>query len=754
MIRGLTVGLVAAFSCFGFAEEKISEPILLAADLLPNQDVGSSQQGVLPPPNSQTRHPLTIVNADKSYTRGTVTVFEGNVHLEYKGYTLKAARIEGDSATDIYILSGGGSLMGEGDVIQGETIRVNFKEDTYMLEGGKAVITPERTQGLTTGPFYVSGGKASLRDPHFHLYDGTLTPCDLDHPHFAFDAGSTEVVPGKKIVFRDFGLVILGKRVLGLPYLYIPLLDDRPRYLPEFGQSQDEGYFVKSRYITPLRGEDRFETRLDYMTKLGFGVGGELGYDTQTMSGSVGAYGLTGTQNSLVGNLRHQQLLGASRLDIDARFQRNNYLTAPSSSLLSSRAQLTVPSGAGQSTFGYFRNSSDTGAFTSVTESLTASDVRQFGKNTRTNISTTWSKSQSINSGSVLSESERVDVRFQGYQELRSFAADLLFQRSIPIGDSQSFSSASDRTPLLTLRSDTTRLFGPKAGRNWPTRLEASIGELRNPGGEPITRMTFGTDLNRREELGRGFSLDWNGQYRQGFYSDDTAQYVLGYGGNLRYQFGSNSNLRLSYRNQKQFGFTPLAIDFAGQNDVFQFGADVGHGKGWTSSLTTGYDVLAIERQQTPWQIVTYSSTYNGYDSYFQFAANYDTFNQTWGLFRADSRFKIGGTGISASARYDGQRAVWAAGSLQIEGFKWGQISTNAVLFYNGYTKQLEAQQYQISYDLHCTEAVLEITDFKSGFRSGRQIAFYIRIKALPFGSDFGTGRRGQSIGGTGGFGF
>jgi hypothetical protein len=148
-------------------------------------------------------------------------------------------------------------------------------------------------------------------------------------------------------------------------------------------------------------------------------------------------------------------------------------------------------------------------------------------------------------------------------------------------------------------------------------------------------------------------------------------------------------------------------------------------------------------------------TNYKGNTSSFQLAANYDTFNRVWGVVRADNRFRLGETGIATSVRYDASRATWGAASLQIEGFKWGQISTDAVLFYNGYTKQMEAQQYSIKYDLHCTEAVLEITDFRSGFRSGRQIAFYIRIKALPFGSDFGYGRRGQQIGGgTGGFGF
>ncbi|MFM9874374.1 MAG: hypothetical protein ACKVQS_13025 [Fimbriimonadaceae bacterium] len=712
-------------------------------------------QEQLPPPSNSKSKPLKIVNADKYGRSGDEVVFEGNVELEYEGYTLKADKIEGNLVTEKFTLTGGGSLIGEGDVVKGEVVHVDFKEKIYEIENGRAVVVPARTNGLTTGPFYVSGGQGKFQESHFHILNGVVTPCDLEHPHFSFDAASTEVVPGKKLVFRDFGLNILGKKVLSLPYLYIPLVNDRPRYLPEFGQSVDEGYYVKSRFITPLKGNDTWETRLDYMTKLGFGLGGEYAYDTETILGSVGAYSLTGRSDTVVANLRHQQRFGASRLDVDTRWQRNNYLTAPASSILNGRAQFTLPSARGTSVFGYSRNSSDTGAFGSVSQSYSLSDTRNFGVNTRTNFSATYSDSSSANLGTVLSQSKRLDLRFFGQQELRSLSADLLYQRSVPVGDAQSFSGSSDRTPLLTLRSDTGRLFGSELGKAWPFRFEGSIGELRDPGGGPITRMTFDSNLNKTEVLGRGFSLDYNGLYRQGLYSDDTAQYQLGYGGNLRYQFGANSSVRLSYRNQKQFGFTPLSIDLAGQNDAFQLGVDVNHGRGWSSTLSSGYDVLAVERQQTPWQIVTLGTNYKGNTSTFQLAANYDTFNQVWGVVRADNRFRLGGTGITTSVRYDASRATWGAASLQIDGFKTGQVTTDAVLFYNGYTKQLEAQQYSIRYDLHCTEAVLEITDFKSGFRSGRQIAFYIRIKALPFGSDFGYGRRGQQIGGgTGGFGF
>jgi hypothetical protein len=46
---------------------------------------------------------------------------------------------------------------------------------------------------------------------------------------------------------------------------------------------------------------------------------------------------------------------------------------------------------------------------------------------------------------------------------------------------------------------------------------------------------------------------------------------------------------------------------------------------------------------------------------------------------------------------------------------------------------------------------VFEFSDSRVGFRSGRQVGLFLRIKALPGGSPFGQGTRGQSLIGLGG---
>ena len=86
-----------------------------------------------------------------------------------------------------------------------------------------------------------------------------------------------------------------------------------------------------------------------------------------------------------------------------------------------------------------------------------------------------------------------------------------------------------------------------------------------------------------------------------------------------------------------------------------------------------------------------------------------------------------------------------------LDGYRIGKTRIGANLAYNGYTKQFDTQQYSMVYDLHDAEAILTISDFGSGFRSGREIAFYVRLKIIPFDTNQGFGRRGQAFGtGTG----
>jgi LPS-assembly protein len=331
----------------------------------------------------------------------------------------------------------------------------------------------------------------------------------------------------------------------------------------------------------------------------------------------------------------------------------------------------------------------------------------------------------------------------------------LEYQRSIPVGETNNFFSASDRTPVLTLRTDQQRLFGP--GSKLPFNAELSLGEFVDPQErDKVSR----TNLDLRSSYSTGgerrFQLRVDGRFKQSFYSDDTAQYAVGYGTQATYSLGLDTALTFRYNYLEREGFTPLAIDRVGKTNLAT--ADLSYRVLRTLKLgvQSGYDFLLEERgAQTAWQPVGVLAQWQP-RNWFQMRAwpVYDPFNQLWSSVRVDMTYLPGATFVTLGARYDGFRKQWGAVNAFVDGLKWGRAKLSANLQYNGYLKRFDERHVALTYDLHCAEAILQVRESNLGFRPGREIAFFIRLKALPFDTPFGLSRRGAPLGTATGRGF
>jgi LPS-assembly protein len=451
---------------------------------------------------------------------------------------------------------------------------------------------------------------------------------------------------------------------------------------------------------------------------------------------------------------KHTQKIGMGNLTVDTNYQNNNYLTAPQSTSLNSRMQYVLPWAGGTSRFSWFRVGNERPGFNSVTQNLSISDQRAWSSWLNTQFDASLARADT-NSSFGDTRNERLDIRFTGKTDLRSFTADLLYQRSIPVGETTNFFSATDRTPMLVLKTDARRLFEPGMARVWPFTSELSIGELADPAsGGHISRLDFNFGMMRNETKGNS-SLRWGGRFKQGIYSDDTAQYVLDYNLGWSYQFDPRSRFELTYRNLRSFGFTPLSIDRTGRNDAFSMNLTYQLNKAFQLIARTGYDVLQADRGNVPWQQVWVQTNWVASPALqVRTSATYDTFNQLWNNLRLDASYDTQGLKFGLGTRYDGRNSVWAATSLYLEGLKIGRTRFATALDWNGYTNTFDAQHYSVIYDLHEAELVIDFMDNNVGFRSGQQIQVFIRLKAFPTRSPFGSGTRGQAIGSGTGWGF
>ena len=752
-----------ALACVGAAHAQMIGPgISKAFELVKAKQGGTpvtgtganeSQGGRIPEPEPSKGQQLRVINADDYSRAGNEVLAEGNVHIIYKGYDVFADRVVGDLSTNIFILEGNGRLIGRTEEIEGERIQINFDDETFTFERGRAVLQPERLENQSAVPLYVKGARGGGRENDILTEDGDLTTCELESPHFHLHAKSTRVIPRKHIILKQVKLEVLGATILSLPGLTIPLDRDPQKYLPEVGQSEDEGYYIKFKFSTPLKHDTFIDHKVDLMSKLGIGLGGDYQYRWKNSSGRINAYSLVGNQRTLRSSIEHTQYFGQDSLSLAANFNRFNYLTAPESTQLDARASYAFRLGNGQARAGWYRSSSQSSGFESISENFSFNDSRELWNDFRTSLDVNLSSTQSNGFGSQ-TKTERIDLRFLGTQELRSLTAELLYQRSIPVGGGNSYLSSSDRTPLVTLRSDARRMFGEGAGRVLPWQMEFSVGELSDPGQEQerITRLYLDWGF-RRSDGGRRLRVSYGGQFKQGMYSDDTAQYTLNYDTSLSYEFGQNSSFNVNYRRLASFGYTPLFMDRTGSGDALNADLSWQPVKTLRLAAQTGYDLLQIERGYTPWQSVSVRAEFTPRElSRYSLSAYYDTFSQAWSSARLDADVKVGRMWFTFAARYDGLRSQWAGATLIARGLRYGKLGADLLFDYNGYTQQFDATQFALTYSLHCFEAVLEVTENKVGFRPGRQVAFFVRIKAFPNTDLFGFGRRGQQIG-TGGFG-
>jgi hypothetical protein len=742
---GIVIGAAAASQAQVGAFQDLFKMLKREGKITYTQDL-SAEQKPTPKVSPLPKQPddekiLEIVQYGDFSAKGDEIELTDGAEIRARGFHCLADTIKGNKATEIYTCSGNVRIIGVDETIVGESITINLKNKTFFATYGKAQIKPNLLNNQLKSDAFISAKEASGSSKKIFTKDSLFTTCDFVVPHFHFDSQSGTIEPSKEVILKKVKIVILGKTIITLPILWIPLGERSFKYLPQVGQSADEGFYIKNNYGFPMRGEDRGAVRLDYMSKLGLGLGANYYYRNKDMNGITRIYSVFGTSKTTTINNQHEQRFNWGKLTLDNDIQQNNYLTAPSSALVSTRAQLKFPR---FTTFTFNQQKQSSSGFSNFNQTMTLSDSRRWGKT-----STTLDMTLNRGGSSSGSSRETMDLRFSGNRDVKKGILSLEYQRTIPIGDVTNFFPSSDKTPVLSFRTDSSKLFGADSFKSMPFRTEFSIGEYLDPIlKKRVSRGMFDFNINRNIRDQGPWKWDFNGGFKQNVYSDDTAQYHIGVGSGVSYSLGKKLGINFRYASLRPFGYSPLAIDRTGTSDMATM--DLSFMKNSRSSfgLQTGYDFVRSGKSEIPWQQVGIRSEYRLGNAFsFRSLSTYDTFRTKWSNFRLDSVWQSPSILASISARYDGIQSKWASIGAFIEGIEIGKTRIGTALNYNGYTKKFDSQQYNIVYDLHCAEAVFTISDFGTGFRSGREIGFFIRLKSIPTNSGFGRGRLGNALG-------
>ena len=715
-----------------------------------NQPTGFPHLPEKRPDEEVAQQPLSW-DAEEQSRKGESISLKGNVEIVARGYRVRCDEAVGNIRTQVFTAKGNVFVTGNGANVVGDRVTIDLIDQSYVAERAETQLSPDQLQNRLTDKLYVSGRLSSGTRLLTKTQDGRVTTCNLERPHYGIDARELEIRTGKRAIFRDAKFKLFGKTILQVPLLVIPLDDRSQRNLPYVGRTEDEGYFVKNTYAVPMKGNAYLLTHEDYMEKLGLGLGADYTYDAPTLSGVARIYKIFGQASTVTFSNDHRQAFRWGSATLQNDYQKDNYLTAPGQTLLNTRGSVTyndflTPNAVTKLTVN--RNSNTAPNYSSTSQTVGLGDTRRIGK-LRTDAQFSLLTTTSEYAGGSETETRRGQVKLQGDQDFGFGTGSFLYQRTVPIGETKGFLGSNDITPAVSFSSDSRHILGEDAGRDYPFRAEVSLGEYADSRlATHTTRTALSISGNKNSPSNQRLTFDTNYNFRQGVYSDDTAQYVLGFNENVRYRLGADTGVNLRYGYLRPYGYSPLSLDSTGQTNFFSADVNVRPIRSVLLGAQTGYDLLREMRGEIAWQQVGIRSEWTPRSGIlFRGLYTYDTYQQAFSQLRFDLSSYGRETRGNLNAQYDGIQHTWSTFNGSIDGVRVGRTKISALFSYNGYLKKFETRQYAFTYDLHCAEAVLAVQENNFGFRPGRQIFLLLRIKALPFDLPFGTGTRGQGVG-------
>ncbi|MEN3001891.1 MAG: hypothetical protein ABDI19_08635 [Armatimonadota bacterium] len=715
-----------------------------------------SAQNTATPKEKET---IEIVRVDAFTWQADGKLLAERIEARWREYLLYGMHAEGSTREGEYLFSGGVRLEGQGIRAQGAQLWLHARQRRWALQQGTAQLEPAFLNNRLLDSLHLRGATLQGQENTVQGDQLQATTCGLEHPHYCWDAREMEAIGGKRAVLRHVRLQVLGRTLFTLPYVVVPLRETgESSPLPEAGFSEEEGLYLKYAIAYLLAREAVGSVRFDLMQRKGLGINLQQLYSR----GTLNAYFLrdqTLKTDSLTGRWQHQQPLGRLQTTWSADYRRNSYLLFADSTAWNLRTEWLLPSRDGQTRLSASEDRNRTGAFEGINRALSLSDSRTLGR-WRWNLSGDYLENASFSGGVSQGGVRQWNTRATINYDLSGANLQLEYQRLMPVGSAPAFFGGLERLPELSLAAP-ARWWGIR-GLNANLRL--SLGRFAEGGATRLTRDRLGFELQgsltRFDRSGvrsdgqptqRPAGFTWLYSFRQTFYSDDTAQYLLQSSLEQRIALGANSSLALRWNYLRPYGYSPLGMDRSGSYNLLSADLRLALGGGWSLAALSTYDLLARKQRREAWSPVNLNLEYNPAPWLrWRTQSVYDPNRERFTSVLTDLLWQFGDSRLALSARYDPQRRRWGSVFTRLDALKWGRIRLSSILQYNGYLNRVEGRHFLITYDLHCAELEIRYIDNPFGFRQDRSLLVFLRLKAFPSVSRFGYGQFGQPLGGIG----
>ncbi len=220
-----------------------------------------------------------VLESDHQSRNGDIVTLDGDVHIEYGEYKVDADHIEYNDATGDVTARGHLHVTGtkNSETFSASRGTLNIHDETgrfFDVSGSIGVKATEHGNVFTTSdPFLFSGKMVIKSGPDdLHIYEGSVTSCQLPKPDWDLTAGEFTVSNGKarakRALFR-----LRSIPVLFLPYVTHPTEADERQsgfLIPVIGNSSSKGIVLGEEIYMTLGRSAELTVGAEYFSRRGW----------------------------------------------------------------------------------------------------------------------------------------------------------------------------------------------------------------------------------------------------------------------------------------------------------------------------------------------------------------------------------------------------------------------------------------------------------------------------------------------------
>lgn len=707
-------------------------------------------------------------------TNGRV-IATGHVFVRTSTQTIRADKVTYDPKTRIAACIGHVSYMEEGIVVEGDSVSINVDSYDFDVINGRVVVDAARTGGSALQAMRFEGVRVSKSGNVITAVDGVFTTCDLEVPHGDVRFDSCTFILDERLILRGVSIRRLRRTILRIPHLSVPLNERRQGgWLPAFGRTNEEGYFIKAAVGYALGTQLPGLIRVDLMERKGIGLGFDQVYrfsGPQTGAGRLVMYDLKdsgrGVHNQ---NLRfeHEQRLGEFDLRLTSDKSQNSYQSAISGARSRSNGFTLVRPGVQRPfSLSVVDSASGSAYARSGTRTLSTTQGIKIGSSFLGNVKyteiTNGTTSGSAAQPTVI-RSKRALAELNARGPLGSFDAQiqanrvLSSQQSGPGGGS-AFFGGTERLPeiRLQMRKPPIALNGilSSATFGYGRFLESSVR-----GGIPQALGTnrFLTDVSAKayERQFGNASFRSSSRFTQTIYDNAlAAQYVLENTTSLSDGAENGAGWSFAYRYNRPYGGVPVGfrLDRVGSSNIFTASRTLAT-EHFYGQFGTAFDIersrepLFPGAPRRPWanlqaQLAGVVSSRLALRSTLAWdpntkaivAAQYGIQSQLADAFYSDIAFS-----------YEPRLHQWSQIAGRLGGWVFGRDTrVLSQVSYSGFSKKFDYKSLAVEHTFHDYVMTVAYIDQPFGFRSETGVNIGLRLRAFPVGDLPQSGRMGTA---------